>query len=205
MNQPKCKICRRNKVKLFLKGDRCFSAKCAIIKRPYPPGPKRKPKNLSEFGKELREKQMLRNWYNLKERQFKKYVKEILDKKATEDKGALLIKKIFSRLDNIVFYLGFASSRTKAKQLVSHGHFLVNGKKVDIPSYLLKKGDTIKLKESSLKKPGFESLSASLKKRKFPAFVEFNPEKMEAKIIAEPMEEGEIPAEVPTIFEYYSR
>lgn len=206
MNQPKCKICRRQGTKLFLKGERCFLPKCAIIKRPYPPGPKRRPKKLSEFGKELREKQILRNWYNLKEGQFKKYVKEVLEKRAkTEDAGSLLIKNIFSRLDNIVFSLGFASSRTKAKQLVSHGHFLINGKKVDIPSYHIKKGDVIKLKEISRKKPGFENISNSLKKRKFPGWVEFNQEKLEAKIVGELKEENEIPAEVSTIFEYYSR
>src|SRR3989339_1872452 len=109
MDNPKCKICRRLGLKLFLKGDRCFSPKCAMIKRPYPPGQKakRKSKALSEYGKELAEKQKMKNWYNLRERQFAKYVREALDKRSkNEDAGALLFKKLESRLDSVVFREG---------------------------------------------------------------------------------------------------
>lgn len=209
MENNKCKICRRQGTKLFLKGERCFSPKCSVIKRPYPPGIKSKKGRRggsSEYGKELKEKQKMKNWYNLRERQFKKYVKEVLEKRGkVENASSLLVKRLVSRLDNVVFCLGFASSRAKARQLVNHGHFLVNDKKVDIPSYSVKKGDRIRLSDSSKKKPGFENIANVLKKRNFPSWIEFDQQKLEAKIIAGPTEDSEIPAEVSTIFEFYSR
>lgn len=209
MQDKKCKICRRLGVKLFLKAERCFSPKCPIIKRPYLPGEKRKRKNrgLSEYGKELAEKQKLKNWYNLKERQFRKYVKEVLAKRGrVEDTGALLIKKLESRLDNVVFRMGFANSRIQAKQIVSHGHFLVNGRKVDIPSCQVKKGDKISLKTNSRKKVIFQNLPTTLKKHKTPSWIQINIEKLEGEIIGQPtLEEAGLPAEISTIFEFYSR
>ena len=209
MQDKKCKICRRLGVKLFLKGERCFSPKCPIIKRPYLPGEKRKRKSrgLSEYGKELAEKQKLKNWYNLKERQFRKYVKEVLAKRGkVEDTGALLIKKLESRLDNVVFRMGFANSRIQAKQIVSHGHFLVNGRKVDIPSCQVKKGDKISLKTSSRKKVIFQNLPTNLKKYKPPSWIQINIEKLEGEIVGQPsLEEAGLPAEISTIFEFYSR
>lgn len=206
MKTPQCKICRRQGSKLFLKGERCFSPKCAFVKKPYAPGIKSKRKSLSEYGKELKEKQKLKNWHNLKERQFARYVKQILEKRGkVEDAGKLLIKKISARLDNVIFLLGFANSRAKVRQLVIHNHFLVNGKKVNTPSYEVKKGDVIKLAESSRKKAVFENIGNILKKHKFPSWVEFDQENLEAKIISDPIEETEIPAEISTIFEHYSR
>lgn len=205
---PECKICRRQGIKLFLKGERCFSPKCALIKKPYAPGQKLKSrrKSLSEYGKELREKQILKNWYNLKERQFAKYINQILEKRGkVEDAGNLLIKKIASRLDNVVFSLGFATSRKQARQQVCHNHFLVNEKKVNTPSFQVKKGDIIKLSEGSRKKKIFENIEARLKKHKFPSWVEFDAQNLEAKIISDPFEETEIPVEISKIFEYYSR
>lgn len=198
-------------MKLFLKGDRCLSPKCAMVKRPYPPGLKLKKKRrsgaFSEYAKELREKQKLKNWYNLRERQFRKYVMAVLDKRGrVENASALLIKKLESRLDNVIFRMGFFSSRVQARQAVNHGHFLVNGKKINIPAYQVKKGDIISLRSSSRKKAIFQNISTILKKQKPPSWIELNSEKLEGKIIGEPsLEEAVSPAEVSSIFEFYSR
>jgi small subunit ribosomal protein S4 len=209
MLDSKCKICRRVGVKLFLKGERCMSPKCALVKRPYVPGNKgkRRKKALSEFGKELKEKQKLRNLYHLSEKQFKNYVKEILEKRGgVEDAGVLLMKKLTSRLDNVIFEAGFANSRAQARQFVSHRHFMVNGRRVSIPSFEIKKGDIIKLSPSSVKKPAFSNIAAYLKKHKTPPWMELDIEKMEIKIISDPVvEKIDFPVEISSIFEYYSR
>jgi len=209
MQNSKCKICRRLGVKLFLKGEKCLSPKCPMVRKPYPPGQKgkRRVRALSEYGKELREKQKLKNWYNLKERQFRKYVKEALEKRAkVEDASTLLIKSLESRLDNVIFRLGITPSRSHARQLISHGHFLVNGKIVNIPSYLVKKGDKIAIKESSGKKIIFQSLPVLLKKYKTPSWLELNVEKLEGKVTGKPsLEEAAPPVEISAVFEYYSR
>ncbi len=209
MENAKCKICRRLGVKLFLKGDRCFSPKCSMVRKAYPPGKKgkRRIKALSEYGKELREKQKLKNWYNLKERQFRKYVKEVLEKRGkVKDTSASLVETLESRLDNVIFRLGFANSRVQAKQLVSHGHFLVSGKSVDIPSYQLKKGDVVALKPQKIKKSIFQNLKNLLKKHKTPSWLELDAEKLEGKVIGKPtIEEVAPPVEISAIFEFYSR
>jgi small subunit ribosomal protein S4 len=210
MKDSKCKICRRLGVKLFLKGERCLSQKCPMIRRPYPPGKKgkRRVSPLSEYGKELQEKQKLKNWYNLREAQFRKYVKEVLSSrgKAEKDPSDLLIKILESRLDSVIFRLGLASSRSQARQLVSHRHFLVNGRVVNIPSYQVKKGDIIKIKPESLKKNIFQNISARLKKQKIPSWLSFDFKNLEAKMVGEPsLEEVAPPVEIPVIFEYYSR
>ena len=143
MESSKCKICRRLGVKLFLKGERCLSPKCPMVKRPYPPGQKRKRRkgSPSEYAIQLGEKQKLKIWYNLAERQFKNYIKKVLEKRARiEDAASELIRILESRLDNVVFRLGFTPSRAQSRQLVSHGFFLVNGKPINIPSYSLKQG-----------------------------------------------------------------
>ncbi len=203
MKIAKCKICRRLGVSV------CGKEKCALKRRPYPPGQKgkRKPRPLSEYGKELKEKQKLRNWYNLKERQFRKYVKEVLEKRGkVEDAAALLIRILENRLDNVVFRLGFASSRPQSRQMISHGHFLVNGKEVNIPSYSVKKGDVISVSPSSLKTSIFQNLKPLLKKHKTLSWFELDVEKMEGKIIGDPKpEEVAPPVEISVIFEYYSK
>lgn len=209
MSDSKCKICRRLGLKLFLKGEKCLSPKCSMVKRAYPPGQrgKRRPNPLSEYGKELREKQKLKNWYNLKEKQFRKYVKEILERgQRGEDVANFLIKKLESRLDNVVFRLGFASSRAQARQLVSHDHFLVNGKAINLPSYQLKKGDKITLSAKTRKKTIFQNLSTLIKKHRPPSWLQLNVEKLEGKVIGEPsLEEAGPPVEMSSIFEFYSR
>jgi len=209
MREDKCKNCRRVGTKLFLKGERCLSPKCPMVKRPYPPGQKgkRRIRALSEYGKELREKQKLKNWYNLRERQFRKYAREVLDKRGrVEDTSALLIKTLESRLDNVVFKLGFSSSKAKARQLVSHGHFLVNDKSVNIPSYQVKKGDKILLKSNSRKKNNFQNLPTILKKYQPPSWLSLDSEKLEGKVIGEPnLKEAAPPVEISSIFEFYSK
>jgi len=209
MNKSSCKICRRVGVKLFLKGEKCFSPKCPMVRKPYPPGPKgkRRPRGLSEYGKELKEKQKLKNWYNLEERQFKNYVKKVLGKRGkVEDTGALLIKTLESRLDNVVFRLGFASSRLAARQLVSHRHILVNDRSVNIPSFLVKKGDTIKIHPSSLKKNIFQNLPQIIKKYKASSWLSLDAKTLEGKVVALPnLEEAAPPAEVASVFEFYSK
>jgi len=210
MINPKCKICRRLGTKLFLKGDRCLSPKCAVLRKPYPPGAKskRRKRGGSEYGKELAEKQKLKNWYNLRERQFRNYVEEVLEKRGqVDDAGAMLLKKFATRLDNVIFRAGITSSRAKAKQLVSHNHFLVNEKKVNVPSYQLKKGDVISISPTSYKKPVFQNIAAVLKKQKFPSWIEVNIEKLSWKIVSDPSVEEILtpPAEISAVFEYYSR
>ena len=174
MDTSKCKRCRRLGVKLFLRGDRCVSPKCAMIKRVYPPGKKSKRRNsrLSEYAEELRDKQILRAWYHLSETQFRKYVKSVLKKQhKVEDAASLLVKILESRLDNTVFRLGFAVSRAQARQQVTYGHFLVNNKPIDVPSFMVKKGDKISLKPASVKKTSFQNIKDYLKKYKTPAWV----------------------------------
>lgn len=209
MQNSKCKICRRLGVKLFLKGEKCLSPKCPMVKRPYPPGQKGKRRSspLSEYGKELREKQKLKNWYNLEERQFKNYVKKVLNmKQKVEDPDRLLIKSLETRLDNVIFRLGLATSRPQAKQLVSHSFILVNGKTINVPSYQVKKGDIISIKPEKVKKGIFQNLQTVLKKHKTPSWLELDVNKLEGKVIGEPsLEEVAPPVEISAIFEFYSR
>ena len=209
IKDSKCKICRRLGAKLFLKGERCFSPKCAMVKRPYPPGKKRKrrARSFSEYAVELKEKQKLKNWYNLSEKQFKSYAKKALSSKGkTEDLTVLFIKSLENRLDNIVFRLGFAKSRSHARQMVSHGNFLVNKKSVNIPSYQTKKGDVISVVPKKTKGLYFKEIEPSLKKYKTLSWLELNAKKMEGKIISDLILEEIIPpVEIESIFEHYSR
>ena len=196
-------------MKLFLKGEKCSSPKCPMITKPYNPGNKgkRRTRPLSEYGKELREKQKLRNWYNLGERQFSKYVREAIGSRGkVEDTASFLIETLERRLDNVVFRLGFALSRDSSRQMVSHRHFLVNGRPVNIPSYQTKKGDVVKLRPSSAEKNLFKSVKATLKKYTPPSWLELNVEALEGKVTGKPnLEEALPPAEISSIFEFYSR
>ncbi|HNP79374.1 MAG TPA: 30S ribosomal protein S4 [Candidatus Pacearchaeota archaeon] len=209
METKNCKICRRLGEKLFLKGERCMSAKCAMIKRAYPPGQKAKKRRgaLSEYGKELREKQKMKKWYNLSESQMKKYVNDVAEKRSKIDNVAdALVGRIESRLDNIVFRLGFAKSRAQASKLVSHGHFMVNGRKVDIPSYEIKIGDVISIRPGSKKKEPLKDLETLTKNYKLPKWLDFNKELGEGKFVKKPIaEDVQLPVEIATLFEHYSR
>jgi len=209
MQDSKCKICRRAGMKLFLKGEKCLSPKCPFLRRPYPPGMKKKRRTsaLSEYGKELKEKQKLKNWYNLREKQLKNYVKKILQRRRrVEDAAQVLIQELETRLDNVVFRLGFAKSRDQAHQLVSHGHFLVNDRPISIPSYRVKKGDKISLKPMATKKKIFDNLPALLKKHSPPSWLKLDAGKLTGEVIGIPtLEESAPPVELSSIFEYYSR
>jgi len=181
-----------------------------MVKSPYPPGNKRKRRRGgtgSEYAKEMSEKQKLKNWYHLRERQFGKYVGEILAKRSRkEDAGLMLIKKLESRLDNVVFRLGFALSRKQARQLVNHGHFLVNNKKINIPSYQTKKGDVITVSPAAKNRNYFKNIQPILKKQTRPSWLKFDIDKMEAEIIGQPsLIEAAPPVEILTIFEFYSK
>ena len=208
MINARCKICRRLGQKLFLKGEKCLSPKCSIIKRPYPPGQKgkRRVSPLSEYGRELREKQRLKVWYNLRETQLRKYVKEVLERRGREETANSLIKKLESRLDNSIFRLGFAASRIQARQFVSHGQFFVNGKKVKSPSRQLKKGDKITISPQKKEKKIFQNLKSTIKKYQPPSWLNLDKGKLEGEVIGEPtLEEAAPPAEISSIFEFYSR
>jgi small subunit ribosomal protein S4 len=209
MQHDQCKTCRRLGQKLFLKGERCFSAKCAIARRAYAPGPQKKRRggNPSEYKKSLQEKQTLKKWYGLSERQFKKYVKQTLAKMGkVENVSNELIKRLEERLDNAIFRLGFAKSRIQARQLVSHGYFLINGKPVNIPSYIVKKGDVISIKANKKAKGIFKELAAELKRREVPTWLTLDTNKFEGRSIGEPnLEEVKPPAEISLVFEFYSR
>jgi len=205
----KCRICRRLGVKLFLRGERCLSPKCAMVKRPYPPGQrgKRKVSLASEYKKELLEKQKLKYWYNLTEKQLKKYVSEVLQqRKKVKDVSNLLIQNLEKRLDNVIYRLGLAVSRDQARQMVSHKFFLVNGEPVNIPSYRVRVGDVITIKPQKLKKVIIKDLKEKLKKHSPPSWLVLDPEKLEGKVIAEPkVEEVAPPIEVSAVFEFYSK
>lgn len=180
-----------------------------MIRKPYAPGPKstKRRRSVSEYGKELNEKQKLRNWYNLEERQFKNYIRKILGAKGkVKDAAALLIKVLESRFDNAVFRLGFAVSRSTARKLISHGHLLINNKPNNIPSRQIVKGDKISIKEKSVQKGPFKNLKTNLKKYNPPSWLKLNAEKLEGEVVGEPnVEEAAPPAEISTIFEFYSK
>lgn len=160
---PSCRLCRRERQKLFLKGTKCFTEKCPVERRAYPPGAhgQSRRQKVSEYGLQLREKQKVRRMYGLMETQFRNTFAKAL--KQTGRTGETLVKMLERRLDNVVYRLGFAPSRKAARQLVVHGHFIVNSIPVDIPSYLLKPGDTIHVRDKSKK---MEVLHASMKRMK---------------------------------------
>lgn len=205
----KCKICRRAGAKLFLKGARCYNQKCAMVRRPTTPGKKgkRRPRSLSEYGRELREKQRMKAWYNLREQQFKNYVKAILDRKGRdEDLPLALVNSLESRLDNVVFRLGFAPSRLAARQLVSHKCFLVNGKPVNLPSRRIGKGDVVSVAPRKAGNVYFTQLKAALKSQKPPLWLSLDADKIEGRRVGDPtMEEAMPPAEIGSVFEFYAK
>lgn len=160
---PSCRLCRRERQKLFLKGTKCFTEKCPVERRGFPPGQHGQSRRakISEYGVQLREKQKVRRMYGLMEAQFHNYFQKAL--RQTGRTGETLVKLLESRLDNVVYRMGFAPSRKAARQFVSHGHFRVNNKQVDIPSYLLKAGDVVQVQEKSKK---LDVIHASMKRMK---------------------------------------
>jgi len=209
MIQKKCKICRRNAQKLFLKGDRCSSPKCALVKHPFPPGPpkKRRASNFSEYAKELKEKQKLQKHYGLREKQFGNYVKNVLAMRGqVADATLLLIAQLESRLDNVIFKLGLAKSRKSARQLVSHSYFWVNGKPVKAPSFQVKKGMTISVKPTKINKAFIKNIEPILKNYQVPDWLKLDKDKLEAKVVSEPLtQDSASMVDISSIFEFYSR
>jgi small subunit ribosomal protein S4 len=202
---PSCRLCRREGMKLMLKGDRCLSNKCAVVKRKFPPGqiPKRRAK-VSEYGNQLREKQKVKRYYGLMEDQFKRYFEIASRKKGIT--GEILITLLEQRLDNVVFRLHFASSRKMARQLVRHGHIRVNGKKVDIPSYLINEGDTIEVKESSKKIISILESMKNVSRVGTVPWLEVDPDKLSGTFVYLPKrEEIDLPANEQLIVEFYSK
>lgn len=208
-SNKKCRLCRRAKEKLFLKGDRCGTPKCAMVRRAYPPGVHgaKGKKALSEFGQQLLMKQKIKRIYNVFERQFKKYFKEVQNKPGVT--GDLLLQKLEMRLDNAVYRAGLAASRRQARQIVMHSHFFVNGKRVNIPSYEVKAGDLVEVKQNKINKGYFLKTAEILKGKKgmkLPSWFEVNTEKMSILIKSKPAKEDlNIDVDAQMVVEYYSR
>ena len=199
-----CRLCRREGQKLFLKGERCYSPKCAIEKRNYAPGQhgQNNRKKVSEYGLQLREKQKAKRFYGVLETQFRNYFEKAAKKKGITGENLLIMLE--TRLDNAVFRMGFASSRKEARQLVRHGHFTVNGAKENIPSFTVKAGDSIKVKEKSASSPKFKEIkdmSISV-----PSWITVDVEKLEGKVVAMPRREDiDTPIAEHLIVELYSK
>lgn len=201
-----CRVCRREGEKLFLKGSRCYTDKCALTRRAYGPGQHgQKRKKLSEYGMQLREKQKAKAFYGVLESQFRKYFEEAARSK--EITGLRLLQILESRLDNVVYRLGLANSRAQARQLVRHGHFTVNGAKVDIPSYLTKVNDVIAVKEASRNSDCFKAIvEANENGRPVPTWLEADLENRNGKIVALPTrDEIDLSVQEHLIVELYSK
>lgn len=209
MTDSKCKICRRAGEKLFLKGEKCFTPKCVFNKKPYPPGrtdSERKHRSiLTEYGKQLREKQKVKNTYGVMERQFANYVTAALLQKGTNPSQSLF-ESLEARLDNVVFRTGLASSRALARQMVSHGHITVNGKKVTIPSYRVRQGDKISVRGGSRRAKLFLETQVKLGKHKAPAWLSLESDNFGGSVTGNPgSDKGELAFNLSSVVEFYSR
>jgi small subunit ribosomal protein S4 len=200
-----CRICRRESDKLFLKGDRCYTDKCGIERRRYTPGMHgQSRRKLSDYGLQLREKQKLKQVYGVLERQFKRYFHMAERMKGVT--GGILLQLLERRLDNVVYRLGFAENRRQARQLITHGHFTVNGRKVTIPSYLVRVGDLICPKESSSKLAVIQESVTKAEHRGFPSWLEMNVDTLKGRVLHLPKrEEIPLPVQEQLIVELYSK
>lgn len=204
-----CKLCRRESMKLFLKGERCLSPKCAVERRAFPPGMHGKKQTFrrktSDYGTQLREKQKARRVYGVMEKQFRNYFEEA--SRTTGMTGVNLLAMLERRLDNVVYRLGLADSRPQARQLVRHGHFEVNGRKTDIPSFQVSVGDVIKVRQNAQNKTYFKDRAQLMQgAAKTPAWLKFTFTAMTAEVVGNPAREDvEIPLNEQLIVEYYSR
>lgn len=208
-SDPKCKLCRRAGEKLFLKAEKCFTHKCIFEKRPTTPGmadhQRKHRSSVSEYGTQLREKQKVKNTYGVGEKQFVNYIKE-----ASSGQGINPSEKLFevleSRLDNAVFRMGLSDSHSGARQMVSHGHIMINGRRVNIPSYQFKIGDILSIREGSKGKALFFNISEKLKKHSSPKWLAFDATKLEGKFLAKPkLDKVYMPYNLTSIIEFYSR
>lgn len=202
---PVCRLCRRENTKLYLKGERCYTDKCAFARRAFAPGQHgQNKKKVSEYGVQLREKQKARRIYGILENQFEAY----FDKAERQSgiTGENLLVLLERRLDNVVFRLGMAFSRTEARQLVRHGHFLVNGKRVDIPSFQVKAGDVVTVTEKSKESLKFKEIVEAIGQKTVPAWLELDATAVSGRVVRYPhRDEIDIPVQEQMIVEFYSR
>ena len=201
--EANCRLCRREGQKLFLKGDRCYSEKCALERRNFPPGQHGQGrKKVSEYGLQLREKQKAKRFYGLQETQFRNLVDKAVRKQGKAGENLLIMLE--TRLDNVVFRLGFASSRKEARQLVVHGHFTINGKKANITSMAVKAGDVIAVKEKSTNSPKFKEIKDMT--ITVPAWLSVDVNKLEGQVLSIPTREQiDTPVAEHLIVELYSK
>lgn len=204
---PLCRVCRRVGEKLYLKGDRCYTEKCGIERRKYPPGQHGQNRGkLSDYGIQLLEKQKVRKYHGIMERQFRRYFREAERKKGIT--GEVLLQLLELRLDNVVYRMGFAFNKRQARQFVSHGHFLVNGRPVNIPSYSVRPGDVIEVKESSRDIEAIRESLERIEHKGIPSWIEVDPQNFRGKVLHVPSkEELQLPFEVQEqlIVELYSK
>ena len=202
---PSCRLCRREGQKLFLKGDRCYSDKCAMARRAFAPGQHGQGRvKTKEYGMMLREKQKTKRFYGLSESQFRKYFEMAEKKEGVVGENLLVLLE--SRLDNIIYRMGLAMSRAEARQLVRHAHFSVNGRKVNIPSYLVKAGDVIAVRDGSRQSDKIKAVIEANAARALPAWLEFNAQSYEGKVVTMPTRADiDLPVEEHLIVELYSK
>jgi small subunit ribosomal protein S4 len=201
-----CRLCRRETQKLFLKGDRCYSDKCAVERRAFPPGQhgQRRRGKVSDYGLQLREKQKVKRMYGLAEKQFKLTYKRAARMRGVTGHNLLMLLEL--RLDNVAYRLGFANSRTQARHWVRHGHVTVNGRRVDVPSARVKAGDVVGVKEKSWKIPQLKEAMEAVARRTVPTWLELEPDQFQGKVKALPNREDlTIPMQEQLIVELYSR
>ena len=203
---PVCRLCRREGMKLFLKGERCYTEKCAIEKRNFPPGQhgKRRAAKLAGYGLQLREKQRVKRIYGVLEEQFRLYFESAERQRGIT--GEVLLQLLERRLDNVIYRLGLATSRPQARELVRHGHFTVNGRKVDIPSFLVKAGDTVGVRERSQKNVTIQHALEEVKGRGVPEWLQMAGERFEGRVVSLPTRaQINLPIQEQLIVELYSK
>jgi small subunit ribosomal protein S4 len=205
---PVCRLCRREGMKLFLKGERCYSPKCSVEKRTYAPGMHGKKGTFkhkeSDFAMQLREKQKARRFYGVQERQFRRYFSSAQRIKGMT--GVNLLQTLERRLDNVVYRLGLADSRPQARQLVRHGHFSLNGHNHNVPSYLVQIGDLVAVRDSSRNNGYFKAIADHLGQRAVPEWLQFDETRLAGRVVGTPDRQAiEIPLKEQLIVEYYSR
>ena len=202
---PVCRLCRRQGMKLFLKGERCFTPKCAVERRPTPPGDHgQRRRKVSEYGEHLKEKQKVRSIYGVLERQFRKHFDDA--KRQPGATGENLLKLLESRFDNVVYRLGFADSRNQARQLVTHGHFRLNGRRLDIPSAIVRPGDVVSVAPRSKNSEYFKIVAETVGKKSAPRWLEVDAAGLSGRVLSAPgREDVESNINENLVVEFYSR
>ncbi|HTR44254.1 MAG TPA: 30S ribosomal protein S4 [Thermodesulfovibrionales bacterium] len=202
---PVCRMCRRAGEKLYFKGDRCYTEKCGIERRKYPPGQHGQGRGkLSDYGVQLMEKQKVRKPYGLAEKQFRRYFHEAERRKGVT--GEVLLQLLECRLDNVAYRMGFAANRRQARQFITHGHFMVNGRRVTIPSYIVKAQDSVEVKEASRSNSAIMESLDKVEHRGLPTWIEIDPAAFKGRVLHVPSrEEIQLPVKEQLIVELYSK